>query len=330
MRDVASAAGVSVGTVSKVLNNTGTIAKATRERVIEVARSMNFRPNSLAKSLHTGLSGSIGLISNDSFGRFTMPIMEGLEAVLAEHAIGVFMSNATDDPELEQRHIDQLLAKQVDGIVVTARRADRRPPVDLRGVGIPVVYVFSNAEDRDALTLLPDDEGGGKLAVDHLVAQGRKRIAHVTGPQDFVAVSLRASGYLAALEDAGLDAMPVMHGPWSEAWGREAASQLLDRGEVPDAVLCGNDQIGRGCVEAFRDAGHRVPEDIAIIGFDNWPVMTDACRPPLSSVDLQLTELGQEAGRRLLAMIGGERQTGTIRLPCRLELRGSTERAALP
>ena len=119
IRDVALAAGVSIGTVSKALNKTGAIAPATRERVAAVAQALNFRPNALAQSLHSGLSGSIGLISNDSFGRFTMPIMEGLEAVLAPEGIGVFMCNATDDPAREQAHLDQLLAKQIDGIVVT-------------------------------------------------------------------------------------------------------------------------------------------------------------------------------------------------------------------
>ena len=219
IRDVALAAGVSIGTVSKVLNKTGAIAPATRERVAAVAAALKFRPNSLAQSLLSGLSGSIGLISNDSFGRFTMPIMEGLEAVLAPEGIGVFMCNATDDPAREQAHLDQLLAKQIDGIVVTSRRSDHRPSVRLSGLGVPVIYVFSHSDDAQALTLLPDDEGGAALAVAHLIAGGRRRIAHVSGPAHFEAVLLRQAGYAATLAGADLGPLPVLHGRWSEAWG---------------------------------------------------------------------------------------------------------------
>ncbi|MBC7478953.1 MAG: LacI family DNA-binding transcriptional regulator [Pseudorhodobacter sp.] len=321
IRDVALAAGVSVGTVSKVLNKTGTIAIKTRARVTEVAQALNFRPNTLAQSLHSGLSGSIGLISNDSFGRFTMPIMEGLEAVLATEGVGVFMCNATDDPDRERRHVEQLLSKQIDGLIVTSRRSDHRPAMQLAGLTIPVIHVFAHADDPDALSLLPDDEGGARLAVAHL-AQTRARIAHVTGPARFEAVRLRVAGYRAALRDAGLPALPVLHGPWSEAWGREAVAQLLTN--PPDAIFCGNDQIARGAADALREAGRRVPQDVALIGFDNWGVIAEACRPPLSSVDMNLAALGAEAGRRMLSMIAGETFRGLERLPCALFLRAST------
>lgn len=321
IKDVALAAGVSVGTVSKVLNKTGTIAAATRERVAQVAHALNFRPNTLAQSLHSGLSGSIGLISNDSFGRFTMPIMEGLEAVLATKGVGVFMCNATDDPDRERRHVEQLLSKQIDGLIVTSRRSDHRPAMQLAGLGIPVIHVFAHSDDPEALSLLPDDEGGARLAVLHL-AQTRRRIAHITGPARFEAVRLRMAGYRAALHQAGIEALPVLHGPWSESWGREAVEQLLDT--PPDAIFCGNDQIARGAADALREAGRKVPQDVALIGFDNWGVIAEACRPPLSSVDMRLQDLGAEAGRRMLAMIAGETFRGLERLPCQLILRASS------
>ena len=325
IRDVARAAGVSIGTVSKVLNNTGAIATATRERVAEVARSLQFRPNALAQSLHTGLSGSIGLMSNDRFGRFTMPIMEGLEAVLAPLGIGVFMCSATDDPAREAAHIDQMMAKQIDGLVITARRSDHRPGVLLGGLGVPVIYVFAHSDDPGALTLLPDDEGGARLAVDHLVSLGRRRIAHITGPEHFEAVQLRRAGYLSALAAADLPPMACLYGKWSESWGRDAVAALFaDPGPHPDALFCGNDQIARGAAEALRETGLRVPQDVALVGFDNWAVMAEAARPPLTSVDMDLVGLGEEAGRHLIAMIDGAPRRGPIRLPCRLVVRAST------
>lgn len=326
IRDVARAAGVSIGTVSKVLNGTGSIAPATRERVAAVARDLQFRPNALAQSLHSGLSGSIGLISNDSFGRFVMPIMEGLEAVLAPNRIGVFMCNATDDPAREQMHIDQLLAKNIDGLVVTARRSDHRPGVRLGGLGVPVIYVFAHSDDEQALTLLPDDEGGAGLAIRHLLATGRRRIAHVTGPERFEAVAQRRRGYATALAEAGMPAPPVLHGNWSEAWGREAVTRIMGAALPPDAIFCGNDQIARGAADALREAGRGVPDDVAIVGFDNWDVMTMACRPTLSSVDMRLSGLGAEAGRRMIGMIGGETHSGLERLACDLVVRQSSGR----
>ena len=323
IHDVARAAGVSIGTVSKALNGTGSLSQETRKRVMETVRALHFRPNLLARSLHTGLSGSVGLISNDSFGRFTMPIMEGLEGVLSGSGIGVFMVNATDDAERERAHLDQLLAKQIDGLIVTARRADRRPSVDLRGLGLPVIYVFSQGDAPGALTLLPDDQGGSRLATDHLIQRGRRRIAHVTGPSDFEAVRLRAEGWREGVTAAGLEPGPLLHGSWTEAWGRAAVAQLLN-GPRPDAIVCGNDQIARGCADALREAGVTCPTDIALTGFDNWTVMAEASRPALTSVDMNLIQLGAEAGQRMTEMIKGVGASGTLRLPCTLVVRDST------
>ena len=321
IHDVARAAGVSVGTVSKALNQTGTLSQATRARVMVAVAALKYRPNVLAKSLHSGLSGAVGLISNDSFGRFTMPIMEGLEGVLSAHGIGVFMCNATDDPAREREHLAQLMAKQIDGIVVTSRRADRRPAVDLEGIGLPVIFVYSQSDDPEALTLLPDDEGGAQMAVEALLAQGRKCIAHLTGPEQFEAVRLRQKGWA---EAAGDRAGAVLHGPWSEAWGREGAAALMAQTPRPDAMFCGNDQIARGAADALREAGFAVPDDVALIGFDNWLVMAEAACPPLTSVDMNLRELGAEAGRRMAEMIRGTKISGTVRLPCSLIRRQST------
>jgi LacI family transcriptional regulator len=324
IHDVARAAGVSIGTVSKALNGTGSLSDDTRKRVMETVRSLNFRPNMLARSLHTGLSGSVGLISNDSFGRFTMPIMEGLEEVLSGSGIGVFMVNATDDAQRERAHLDQLLAKQIDGLIVTARRADRRLSVDLRGLGVPVIYVFSQGDAPGALTLLPDDKGGARLATDHLIQRGRRRIAHVTGPQDFEAVRLREEGWREGVTAAGLEPGHLLHGSWTEAWGRAATAQLLNALSRPDAIVCGNDQIARGCADALREAGVRCPTDIALTGFDNWTVMAEASRPALTSVDMNLIQLGAEAGRQMTQMIKGAEASGTLRLPCTLVVREST------
>jgi LacI family transcriptional regulator len=326
IHDVARVAGVTIGTASKALNGGGNLRTETRDRVHEAARALGYRPNDLAQSLHRKQSFTVGMLSNDSFGRFTLPIFEALEGQLADHGIAVFMCNATDDPARERQHLDQLLGKQVDGLVITARRADRRAAIDLGVYDLPVIYVFSQADDPDALCLLPDDEGGAKLGVEHLLRLGRKRIAHITGPEHFEAVRLRRSGYRKALRAAGLDEIAGFYRPgvWSEESGRQAVAALFDgRRDPPDALSCGNDQIARGAADALRERGIRVPESVAIVGFDNWDVMVTASRPQLTSVDMNLGALGREAGGRLIAMIAGERLAGVRRLPCTLHVRES-------
>ncbi len=330
IRDVARLAGVSLGTASKALNGEGRLRQETREKVMSVAREIGYRPNDLAQSLHRTRSRTVGVISSDAFGRFTLPIFQALEEMFADEGIAVFMCNATDDPERERQHVDQLLGKRIDGLVVTARRADRRTPVGPLPEGLPVVYVYSQPADGSAFSLLSDEEAGAALAVQHLVSVGCKRIAHVTGPERFEAVQQRRNGFHAALADRGLKAEPshCITGAWSEAWGREAVEQMFASSDVapPDGVFCGNDQIARGVIDALRERGLSVPKDVAVVGFDNWQVMTEAARPPITSIDMNLAELGREAGRALIAMIGGEEISGLRRLPCTLVMRQSTAR----
>jgi LacI family transcriptional regulator len=332
IRDVARLAGVSIGTVSKALNANGRLSAETREKVLRVAKEIEYRPNGLAQSLHRARSMTVGILSNDSFGRFSFPIVEALERRLFDHGIAVFMCNATDDPLRERRHIDQLLGKRIDGLVVTSRRADKREPIGALAHGLPVIYVFSRVEDPDALCLLPDDKGGAMLAVSHLAALGRRRIAHITGPERFEAVRLRGAGYRTALAVAGLRARAgdYLAGQWSESWGREAVAQLFSgRRAGPDALFCGNDQIARGAIDTLREMGRSVPGDVAVVGFDNWEVMAQAARPPLTSVDMNLDALGREAGECLLAMMSGRKIAGVRRLPCSLVVRRSCGAGAI-
>src|SRR5579872_1688857 len=151
IHDVARLAKVSIGTVSKALNGAGRLSAETRARVTALALQVGFRPNHLAQSLHRGQSFTVGVISNDNFGRFAMPIVEGLEECLAERRISVFMCNATDDPALEARHVEQLLAKRVDGLVVTGRRADRRPPLHVPVADVPTLYVYSQTDRKSVV-----------------------------------------------------------------------------------------------------------------------------------------------------------------------------------
>jgi LacI family transcriptional regulator len=191
-----------------------------------------------------------------------------------------------------------------------------------------VVYARARSDDPEDLSLLHDDQQGAGLAIRHLLATGRRRIAHITGPERHQAARDRAAGTCAALAAAGepLVLDQPLWGEWSERWGREAATVLMRSGAEFDGVFCGSDQIARGVADALREAGRRVPEEVGLVGVDNWEVMAEGCRPPLTTVDLNLSELGHAAATKLLHAIEGHPlEKGVQLMPCRLVTRHSTE-----
>ncbi|WP_428927090.1 LacI family DNA-binding transcriptional regulator [Marinibacterium sp. SX1] len=320
LSDVAAEAGVSLATASKALNGTGRMTDQTRDRVKQAADRLGFRPNAMARALIRQRSMTVGLLTNDSYGRFTMPVMAGVAAALVDEGISVFMCNIEDDAQAGRLHLDAMLDKQVDGIILTGKRIDTALPVDLEGLSIPVVHVFTKAPP-DTVSLVSDDAQGAGEAVRWIAGLGRQRLAHVTGPADFASVAERARAFA---EVAGPDA-PVLHGPWSEAWGHEAVDRLWrGGGTVPDGIFCGNDQIARGVIDALRERGVDVPGDVSVVGFDNWDIVAAATRPPLTSVDMNLKALGREAGRLIRALAEGQPVApGLRRMPCRLVVRRS-------
>jgi LacI family transcriptional regulator len=324
IRDVAAEAGVSIGTASKALNGQGKLRQETRERVAAVAQRLGFAPNTLAQALLAGRSFTVGLITTDSFGRFSIPVMLGAEDALGTGQVSVFMCDTRDDPARERRYVDTLSARRVDGLIVTGRRIEPRPQV-IAGHGIPVVYAMTQPLDSPAPAVLPDDPGGGRVAATHLLARGRRRIAHITGPERFLAARLRAAGFSAALKETGLAAAGgIRYGEWSEDWGRAATLELLAAQPEVDAIFCGSDQIARGVADMLRETGRGIPDDVALVGFDNWEPMVAGAQPPLTSVDMCLEEVGRAAAQVLLTAIAGEPAHGVQTIPCRLVVRASS------
>ncbi|GAA4509422.1 LacI family DNA-binding transcriptional regulator [Nonomuraea ferruginea] len=326
IRDVAAAAQVSIGTASKALNGRGRMRAETRDRVLTAARRLSFRPNPLAQGLLAGRTYTVGLVTGDSFGRFSIPVMLGAEDALDAGQISVFMCDTRDDPIRERHYVERLLARRVEAIIVTGRRTEPRP-----GIGrlpVPVVYAMTQSTDEGDVSLVPDDEGGAALAARHLLATGRTHVGHITGPRRFQAARRRAQGLTAALAEAGLrPAGEVLFGQWSEEWGRQAADVLLHAAPDVDAVFCGSDQIARGVAETLRERGRRVPDDVALVGFDNWEPMALGCRPPLTTVDMNLGEIGRLAARHIMDAIDGRPAAGGVTVvPASLVIRESTRR----
>ncbi|MFB2596320.1 LacI family DNA-binding transcriptional regulator [Herbiconiux sp. P17] len=324
IRDVAARAGVSPGTVSKALNGTGSVSAATRERILAVAQEFDFRPNELARSVFERRSFTVGVITSDSSARFTVPLIFGAEDALGAGRISVFMCDSRDDPIREQHYIEVLLGRRVDGLILVGGSSDPREPLRT-DPGVPVVYAYTPSSDENDCSIMVDDRAVGRTAVEHLVLLGRRRIAHITGPQSFAATPERAEGYADALAAAALDPVgPVYYGSWSEEWGRTALEALLRAHPDVDAVYCGSDVIARGVEDALRDHGRTVPGDVAVVGTDNWEVVATGARPPLTTVDFGLARIGRVAAQRLLDAIAGDRHHGIERMPGELVLREST------
>jgi LacI family transcriptional regulator len=323
--DVAALAGVSISTVSKAVNGRSGLSAQTRQRVLAAASQLSFHPSPMARGLLGGRTYTVGLLTSDSFGRFTIPVMLGAEDALGRGQMSVLLCDGRGDPIREEHYLRTLLSRKVDGIIVTGRRTDVRPAIS-PGLPVPVVYVMTQSQDPGDLSLIPDDEQGGQIAARHLITLGRTKVAHVTGPERFLSARLRAAGAAKALAAAGLELVggEALFGEWNEEWGRQAAQVVLRSHPDTDAIFCGSDQMARGVADALRDAGRRVPGDVALVGYDNWDVFAATGRPPLTTIDMCLRELGGLAAQRLLAAIDGEQASGVERHPCRLVIREST------
>jgi LacI family transcriptional regulator len=323
LSDVARLAGVSIATASKAINGRDEVAPATRRRVLEAAEEISFTPNQLARSLLGGRTGTVGLLTSDLEGRFVIPILMGAEDAFGAGQVNVFLCDARGDAIREQHHLKALLNRRVDGIIVVGRQTDPRP--SLGDLPVPVVYAYAPSDDPGDLSITPDNRAGGRLAVEHLISCGRSRIAHISGDPAYAAAQDRLVGVREGLQSAGLELVgDAMFSVWSEHWGRDAAAMLLAQHPDVDGIVCGSDQIARGVLDTLRDLGRRVPEDVAVIGYDNWEVLATNSRPELTSIDANLQQLGRLAAQRVFTALDDEMPSGTEYHPVRLVIRGST------
>lgn len=325
LKDVAQLSGVSIATASKALNGRTDVHPETRRRVVEAAQRLSFTPNPLAQGLLAGQTGTVGLLTNDLEGRFSIPILMGVEDAFGAGKIAGFLCDARGDALRETYHLQALLARRVDGLIVVGNQTDARPSLG-DNLPAPVIYAYAPSRDPRDTSIVPDNTGAGAMAAQHLITIGRRRIAHITGDQPHAAAVDRAEGIQATLSAAGLRLAgeQVLYGRWSEAWGRAATSILLDQHIECDGLICGSDTIARGALEVLTSRGITVPDAVAIVSFDNWKILVAESRPPLTSVDMNLQTLGRLAAERLSEAIEGHRVGGVETLPCRLVVRGSS------
>ncbi len=327
LSEVARLAGVSLTTASKALNGRDRISEATRKRVLRAAKNLSYSPNLVAKSLVSGRSSIIGVLLRDPMvHRFAMPIVIGAQSVLEEREFSAIIADAMGMVERLADLAVLLRQYNVDGLLIVGDNQSKTPSIPA-SVNVPCVYVYGPTTHRRDVVHLVDDFAGAVTIVNHLVGVGRTRIAHITGPKQASAVQQRTLGINHALAEHGMHLVgdPVC-GTWSQRWARQAAREIL--AEIPDldAIACGSDQIAAAVLEAVVTTGRRVPDDVAITGYDNWTVFAQEVEPALTTFDMELERLGAAAVSDLFAMIGGSPVgSGARRHEGTLVVRGSTD-----
>jgi len=303
IRDVAREAGVSVATVSRVFNNSGPVHEETRARVREVAGALRYSPNSAARSLITAKSNTLGVLLPDLYGEFFSEVIRGIDQTAQHNGYHVLVSSSH---ESQARIEDAIRAMRgrVDGLIVMSPDIDGPTLAANLPDSLPVVLLNCAVDGTSYDAISVDNFGGAYAMVRHLLSTRGTRVAIITGSSRNYDARERLRGYRAALRDAGAEQQEGWEilGDFTETGGYRAARAIAALSPRPTAVFAANDVMAIGALSAFREVGLRVPEDIAVAGFDDIP-MARYMSPPLTSVHVEISELGARAMGVLLAAV---------------------------
>ncbi|MFN8588849.1 MAG: LacI family DNA-binding transcriptional regulator [Candidatus Eisenbacteria bacterium] len=300
IRDVAREAGVSIATVSRVFNQTALVSEATATHVRGIAARLDYWPNSAARSLITHRTHAIGVLLPDLYGEFFSEVIRGIDLAARAEKYQVLVSSFHDSTETIVSAI-RALRGRIDGLVVMVPDAEAHMAIEEFASRFPVVLLNPGASAPECGSIAITNYDGAYAAVKHLAQLGHRRIGMVRGPQGNLDADERARGYRESLRDAGLEWNPALEvaGDFSESAGFRAAQDFLAASQRPSAVFCANDYMAIGLLSALRDEGVRVPQDMAIVGFDDIAIAR-YLTPTLTTVRVNACELGERALRQLL------------------------------
>lgn len=304
IKQVATAAGVSVGTVSNVLNHPESVAETTRERVLACMAELGFVRNESARLLRAGRSRVVGLVVLDVGNPFFTDLARGAEDEAHAHGLSLMLCNTDERPEKERRYLELLEEQRVQGVLITPTGDTGAQLEAMRRRGTPVVLVDRTGAESDGCSVSVDDVAGGAQVMAHLAGSGHRRVAFVGGPFALAQVRDRHAG-LTRAAPADVDVVVHETTALNVAQGREAAARLLDGapGARPTAVFCANDLLALGVLQHLTMHGVRVPQDVALVGYDDID-FASAAAVPLSSVRQPREQLGSTAARLLLSEVG--------------------------
>ncbi|MBK6304682.1 MAG: LacI family DNA-binding transcriptional regulator [Gemmatimonadetes bacterium] len=325
IKDVAKRAGVSVATVSRVLNKSGPVSPEAAERIHEAANALHYVPHGGARSLITSKTSTIGVLLPDLYGGFFSEMIRGIDQTAQHHGYHLLLSGS-HNRKAEMEAAMRAMRGRTDGVIAMSPHFDAATLVENLPPSLPVILLSCEARDEDYQVIAIDNVGGAEAMVRHLVKLGHRRIAMVMGEKGHFDTAERLQGYRHALVEAGItpDERYEAQGDFSEASGHRAVQELLALPDRPTAIFCANDSMAIGGLAAVHDAGLRVPEDMTVVGFDDIP-LAHYMSPPLSSVHVPVFEMGERAVTRLIAALKGEpvSERRHERLPTRLVVRSS-------
>lgn len=330
MKDIARDLGVSIGTVSRAVHSRQDINEETRKRVLNRAKELNYTPNLAARSLVTGRTYLVGLVVPDLLHTFFAQIAKSLSEALLKRGYCLTISTSDEDPEVEERTINRLLARRLDALIIASAWTNSSMVERIQRDGPPLVLIDRCFPGLDTNFVGADDEMVGVLATEHLIKMSCKRIAHLRGPETSPGIG-RLKGYLKTLAKHKMKCLPEyiagqervdVH---SSESGADLMKWMLRLDPRPDGVFCYNDPMAIGAIGAILDEGLRVPEDVAVIGAGNLYYDT-RLRIPLSSIDQQTQQIGEQAARLTLSLMESKKppRNKTVIIQPQLVVRAST------
>jgi LacI family transcriptional regulator len=297
IKDVAKAANVSVASVSRALNGTGTVTEETREAVFAAVRSLRYIPHSGARSLSTSRTQTIGVVLPDLYGEFFSELIRGIDTAARRRGLHLLVSSSHGDAG-EAAAAMRAMSGRVDGLIVMSPHVDASFLADNLPELLPIVLLNTRAPGHECSELAVDNYGGAAAMVQHLVELGHRRIMMITGPSNNFESTERLRGFRETaarlLPGFGANELSVLRGDFSEESGYRAGQQLLALKRLPDAVFAANDMMAIGCLCALGEGGLQVPRDLALVGFDDIPTARYIA-PPLTTVRVRMTDMGSRA-----------------------------------
>jgi LacI family transcriptional regulator len=334
MKDIASDLGLSLMAVSKALRNHSDISEETRNRVLKRAQKLGYRPNWVARSLVSQRTYIVGLIIPDLMHSFFAEVARGVARTVERLGYQLVISDSGENPETEERQIERLMDRSVEGLIIASAQTNNRAAVfsTLRNGKLPFVLIDRMPASIDANYVGSKDDDIGAMATEHLIEQGCRRIAHLRGPTISTGTG-RLRGYRRMLAKYGLHALPeyVVQGHHDDGAGYRAMRELLQLTPTPDGVFCYNDPVAAGAIKAVLEAGLNVPKDVAIIGAGNVHY-SDLLRIPLSTVDQSSLAIGERAAELMTRCMEAKTPPlpRCILIPPRLVVRESSRRRQEP
>ncbi|MEV6089026.1 LacI family DNA-binding transcriptional regulator [Streptomyces cellulosae] len=319
LEEVAARAGVGRGTVSRVINGSPRVSEATRAAVEAAVAELGYVPNTAARALAANRTDAIALVVPEPETRFfTEPyfsdMLRGVGAALSDTEMQLLLIFAGSDRE-RQRLAQYLAAHRVDGVLLVSVHADDPLPDMLSQLEIPAVISGPRSADETLTSVDSDNYGGARQAVEHLIGRGRRTVAHITGRLDVYGAQRRVDGYRDALREAGheVDELLIEPGDFSEGGGRRAMEALIERRPGLDAVFAASDVTAAGARQVLREAGRRIPDDVALVGYDDSAIARHM-EPPLTSVRQPIEEMGRAMTDLLLREVADRRPSATREL----------------